>query len=534
MAIRGSKITAIKKGLTEILLAVPVRIKIAGIVVLPVLILGLSLSAWIRGGLSDWLYRLLGGERIQATLHAGSWSVIVITILAVLLSIALTYALMIVLTRPLLELRRVANRVAEGELGTRAHIWAEDEIGDVAGAVNTMIDHMVQSQTVLQRTNERLDALLQVSSAVGKGLDQAEVLNAALFTTLKVTGLRCGWLFLRDTNADAYRLAAAVAPPADMDASFICRCQRAMLDGQLGPSVSMRTCDRGWWTPTKKRTPVHLSVPLEAKSESLGIMNLLWTKEEHPSPGDLELLDAIGIQVSEAVSNASLHADLRGKEAARQVLLRALVSAQEDERSRVSRELHDGAGQALTSLLVRMKALEAVCDDEQLQKGLAMLCTSASEAIEQIRDISYGLRPPALEELGLETALRSLIADLIGDTNLATSFVSDLNNRRLPDDIETATYRIAQEALTNVVRHASANTVRVSIDSGDSKLVLKIEDDGIGFSPHEAVQSGRIHLGIPGIQERVEQLGGTLAITSAPGAGACMEVTLPVYEEVTA
>lgn len=157
--------------LSELLLAVPVRIKIAGIMVLPVLILGFTLNYWVQTSLSDWLSYLLADVRVEAAMRAGGRSVMFVTVLAALASGMLTFLMMLVLTHPLLELRRVAQRIAEGDLTSRARIWARDEIGAVGQSVNAMIDQLVTGQHALQRTNRRLIALNRVAQAAGKDLD---------------------------------------------------------------------------------------------------------------------------------------------------------------------------------------------------------------------------------------------------------------------------------------------------------------------------------------------------------------------------
>jgi signal transduction histidine kinase len=230
------------------------------------------------------------------------------------------------------------------------------------------------------------------------------------------------------------------------------------------------------------------------------------------------------------VANAWLHARLVEKEAARRALLESLVRTQEDERARLARELHDGAGQALTSLLVRLKALEKQAPPGAVAGGLARLQELASATIEQVRELSYQLRPASLEEFGLARALETLLADMAGPAGLEFRHHCVLH-RPLPLDVQTALYRIAQESVSNILRHARAHCVELELVETPLGVALRIDDDGCGFDPAApAPGAGRRHLGLISMQERAELLDGSLTVFSAPGAGTSVQVRLPVLE----
>ena len=315
----------------------------------------------------------------------------------------------------------------------------------------------------------------------------------------------------------------------------MCACQQALLQGDMQSAAVIRECEQlRSSSRLNGATGRHLSLPLAARGECFGILNLLWPHDAEPSQPELELLSAIGVQISEAVANAWLHANVREKEAARQALLSALVRAQQDERARVARELHDGAGQSLTSLLVQLKALESRADPTHLGPRLSDMCTAVSHTIEQVRDLSHRLRPPALEELGLEVALSALVDDMVSQAGLEAEFRSSLGGQRLPPDVETTIYRIAQEALTNALRHSRARKVSIELKGRGHMVHFAVEDDGVGFDADATVRDGRDHLGLASIQERAEILGGSVVVHSAPDAGTCLEVHIPVPVELPA
>ena len=522
----------------DLALSVPVNVKVTGIMLLPVLILGLSLNYWMTSGLSDWLSYLLSDVRVQAAMEAGRRSVTLVTVLGAAASILLAAVLTYLLTRPLRELRAMALRVAEGEMDARAKVYATDEIGDVAAAINTMTDRLVQAQTDLTRSNRRLSAINRVIQAADRELDIHDVLFEILGAVLDVLNLEVGWVYLRDPDRDQFHLASWRNVSADLSARLIhppghalCRCQRMLLSGELSSGVALCACERMAAAYAGAGQAAHFTLPIEAGQLRLGVVNLLAVGEQRLSDEDRDLLAGIGAQISEVVSNAWLRLKLAEKERARQALLESLVDAQEDERGRLARELHDGAGQMLTTLLVRLKTMERQADNPALRSGLASTLDMVSETIEQVRDLSHRLRPAALEELGLATALRTLVADTVEEAGLTAHCQIDPDAQALPRSIEVSLYRIAQEALTNVLRHARAKAVDVKLLRRVGAISLWIRDDGHGFNPSmPAASDGARHLGLVSMRERADKVNGTLSVESEPGGGTTIRVLVPLDE----
>lgn len=522
--------------LYTLILSVPVNIKIAGIMLLPVLILGFSLNYWVTSGLSDWLSYLLTDVRVEAAMAAGRRSVTLVTVLSAAASILLATLLTYLLTRPLHELREMAIQVAEGDLAARAPVYANDEIGEVATAINTMTDHLVQAQAELTRSNRRLMAINRVIQAADREKEIHDILYSILGTVLDVLNLEMGWVYLRDPERDLYHLASWRNVPPTLGAHLLhapahelCRCQRMLQNGELTASVYTCTCARlaAYFPPTKPA--IHLTLPIEAGEQRLGVVNLLYNDDQRLSADDLDLLSAISAQISEVVANAWLRLKLAEKEQARQYLLESLVEAQEEERRRLARELHDGAGQMLTTLLVRLKMLEHQAGQTTVQQGIASTLDLVATTIEQVRDLSYRLRPAALEEFGLAVALRTLVAETLEDAGIDTRCRLELGAVVLPHGVEVSLYRIAQEALTNVIRHAHAEQVAVELTIRNGGVNLQISDDGCGFAPRQpAAQTGKRHLGLISMNERAQMVGGVLHIESTPGKGTTILVYVPM------
>jgi len=506
--------------------------------ILPVVILGLALNYWIQTGLSDWLSYLLTDERVKMAMQAGSRSVSWVTALSALTSILLTSLLMLTLTKPLLELRQVAQRVADGDFASRARIWVQDEIGEVARSTNLMIDRLVNSQEKLERSNRRLDAINRVALAAGTELELQDVLDASLGTTLEVFGLESGWIYMRDPTdprETKYSLVSSVALLSELQADIsenttdLYTCEGELLSQDSGAEAQIHCCARLAGLLGENGDKIfHITIPLEARTRRFGSINLVCSEESIPTENDIDTLTTIGAQVSEFVANAWLHASLKEKEAARQVLLSALVNAQENEQARLARELHDDAGQSLTSLLIRLKTLEKQTTTADLRDSVIELCDTTSETIEKVRRISHRLRPAALEEFGLEVALRTLAEEILADVGASVVLQFQLEGRRLPFEIETNLYRITQEALTNIIRHAKAGNVLIELIALPHALGLRIEDNGVGFSPDEVGGEESQHrLGLISMQERAEMLGGSLMLQSASGEGTSLQVRIP-------
>jgi two-component system, NarL family, sensor histidine kinase UhpB len=191
--------------------------------------------------------------------------------------------------------------------------------------------------------------------------------------------------------------------------------------------------------------------------------------------------------------------------------LRALA-AQEGERRRMALELHDEVGQALTAAMLRLDSAEV----DEAKEGLRA-------ALEEVREIARRLRPEALDDLGLTNALRALVATLGRGAHLDVTPEIDPGLPALTDEQELVTYRVAQEALTNAVRHSNAGTVRFRLASGDGEVVLSVEDDGEGFAAGVSEGSG-----LRGMRERALLVRGKLEIDSAPGRGTAVRLRVPV------
>jgi two-component system, NarL family, sensor histidine kinase UhpB len=204
------------------------------------------------------------------------------------------------------------------------------------------------------------------------------------------------------------------------------------------------------------------------------------------------------------------------------------IAAQEEERKRIARELHDGIAQTMAALRIRLRVARSLEDSEARTQLLERVGAELGEATEEIRRIAQGLRPPALDMLGLAVAIESCVRS-IGDTpGLAVSTELEGVEGLLEPEAELVLYRIVQEALSNVARHSRAGTVKVRLGYAAASVTATVEDDGRGFDLGAEMDSGG--LGLFGMQERAGYVGGSVKVESEPGRGTRVRVVIPVVE----
>ena len=235
-----------------------------------------------------------------------------------------------------------------------------------------------------------------------------------------------------------------------------------------------------------------------------------------------DLADAFNAMTDELAHTEELR---REREVLRRQLLEKVITTQEDERRRIARELHDSTSQNLTSLIVGLRIMETNCAQCAAQSKATDLRRVASKTLDEVHDLSMRLRPRVLDDLGLAAALERLVHEWQARYKLPVDVVIQLNER-LPGDVETAIYRIVQETLTNIARHARAKSASILVERRGDVVRAIVEDDGVGFDVD--TNHGERHLGLLGMRERAELLGGTLTIESTPEHGTSLFIEIPL------
>jgi PAS domain S-box-containing protein len=407
----------------------------------------------------------------------------------------------------------------------------------------------------LDREKKRLELLYDLSQNLSSTLDPAEVAGRALQLMLPALGGHRGEILLfQPDSSELHSLTtfgndgAETTHPSDRQPGPAHGLIDHVVRTRTAAAVSDVRHSEVWqtWPGLGDEIRSLVVMPLLANDELIGVLCLMSEQPSFYRYEQLPLLQAATIPVALAVSNARLYrAEQQARQTAEQLfeevrtsqeqllkMAEEVVSAQEDERRRISRELHDEAGQALTGIKISLSLLR-----DELPPDRVALHTIVDEAIqvtsqtmEQIRSLAHALHPPALTYLGLGPALEGFCIDFSRRTRLPVHFsCSDLPD--LPGGVSVCFYRFLQEALTNSAKHAAATSVTVALTFQDDEICCQVIDDGRGFKPELLGSSSRrkMGLGIVGMQERFALLGGTLKIESREGEGACLTARLPWY-----
>lgn len=285
-----------------------------------------------------------------------------------------------------------------------------------------------------------------------------------------------------------------------------------------------------------------LGVPIVLRGRNLGNLYLTDKNGGEPfSDEDEQLLVQLAAHAAVAIENARLYgqtseslqqtvAELRAANAQLAHLSSLAIGAQEEERRRLARELHDGTAQELATLLVRLRVLERTEEPHELRLRLGEFREVIARALDDVRRMALDLRPTMLDDLGLVPALEAHTRDMARRWGITVRFETQGLDRRLPNQTELVAYRIVQEALSNIFKHSQATEATVTLVLRGRELRITVRDNGRGFDVGRTLASRERGLGLFGMQERAALVGGHLELASAPGAGTRVTASLPVRE----
>jgi signal transduction histidine kinase len=226
----------------------------------------------------------------------------------------------------------------------------------------------------------------------------------------------------------------------------------------------------------------------------------------------------------------SLYEELKRKEEMRGELLHKLISAQEEERRRIARELHDEMSQTLTALLIALEAVREVNSPEAIKEKIGGINGLALRAIDSTHRMIFDLRPTVLDDLGLSAAIKWYAEERLKPLGINVHFEGDILEMRLPTEIETALFRVVQEAIANIAKHSEAENVIINLELTNGLVTVEVEDDGKGFDIEGSsdIKIGSRGLGLLGMKERILLIEGRFEIHSQPGSGTRVVVTVPL------
>jgi signal transduction histidine kinase len=369
--------------------------------------------------------------------------------------------------------------------------------------------------------SEQLEALNEVGTALAGEIDLARLLGliarrlrALTRARLVTIALPAGGGTLRVEAADGDRADEVLGLQLEQARSKSGRVLERRLAERVDSLAEDSEVDQE--AAVRFRARSGLYAPMIARGRPIGVI------VAHDKEGaDTRFTDE-DLRLAETFApRAAVAVDLSARVAGDAV--RRVVEAQELERRRLARELHDQTGQELTSILLGLKAVEEAGSVEERAEALAAVREQVVETLHDVRRLAVELRPKALDDFGLPAALEHLRDTFSEQTGIRVELESQIAGR-LPSDVETALYRIVQEALTNIVKHAQASSVSIVLTRNNRAVTAVIEDDGRGFVPGDGSEGQ----GLIGVDERLALLGGKLKIESSPGAGATIVAEVPL------
>ena len=439
------------------------------------------------------------------------------------------------------------KKLESGDLDARTGLpYGQGELSQLARAFDQMAEALKQrekehrrAEEEIMRHNRDLMALNTITATVSSSLELPEVLESLkqlLEEQLNVPG---GIIYFYDEFDDSLSVEAAWGVPATILAEFkrlpadtlhyerVVRKKETLLRADLDQVIPFHTLGLKEFRP---KWQSYLCVPLVAKGDVQGVLDLFSQAPTEFTDEHVSLFTSLGLQVGVAIQNGRLFEQIWDGRRRLQMLSQELLEVQEAERLRISRELHDEVGQALTAIKVNLQAALRFADGGSLSAYLEESIGVVERTLDQVRNLSLDLRPSMLDDLGVLAAVRWYLDRQANRAGFQALFTAEMPDVRLTTDMETTCFRVVQEGLTNAVRHSQARNVWVTIQQCDSELELVVRDDGVGFDVGAVMKrgAGDLSLGLLGMQERVELMGGRIQIRSDPERGTEIRALFPL------
>jgi signal transduction histidine kinase len=480
---------------------------------------------------------------------------------ALLAGVGITWMFTKRIVRPIEKLTSACQEITEGNLSVEVPLEGPGEIGRLGSSFALMRNRLKESlnqiqnwadeledrirlrtteleesQEKLQKANRELSVLNTVGDALRQSLNLTSTMNTALERMIELSEAGFGCIFLKQQENQEPVIAAQSSRDVDFGITRLLPALRSHVTNIFSKerADAFKMPLRSIPLNNHREVDYFIAtfIPLIGKESIPGVMVLVKKNHCGFSIHEKELYRSIGIQIGISIENALLFQRLLQKEESLSQLVHKLIAAQEEERRRIARELHDETSQSLTALSVGLRTaiMAKARTPEEVKKRLGPLDGMASGMLEEISRMIQDLRPSLLDDMGLLSALDWYADVRLRSRGIQVSWEIVGIERRLPLELETTIFRLGQEAISNVAKHAKAESVTILIEFLDHHIVLEIDDDGNGFDAEQILSNNLSSMayGLLGMRERVDLFGGVLTIDSRVGVGTRVRAELPV------
>ncbi|MFB6468658.1 histidine kinase [Cytobacillus sp. Hz8] len=429
-----------------------------------------------------------------------------------IISALIVFGLTKILTYPINQLVHLTNEVSKGKLSQRIHSSADDEIGKLTKSFNKMLDSLQKVEKEkeeyieqIKNRNKELSLLNNLSKNLTNVNQLRDMLSKFASELVELLNLNSAYIEVEiEGQTEVF-----------FDRKAFCR---NLYENQN--VCAQGSCIKG------EVNYIH-NIPLKMNNgKIIGRISICCVNELGNT--FINILSSLANQLAVSVENLQLWNEIKKKEEIRLMLLEKLIHAQEDERKRIARELHDETSHSLSSMLVELKMLQEGSEKRKIE-AIGNLRKLVQVAIEEVHQLAWQLRPNILDKFGLKVAIERYVEEFKKVNNVEVDLVISGELGVLKQETETAIFRLIQESLTNISKYAGATFVSIILISVENQVSIVIEDDGIGFDVKEVLERdpSKEHLGLLGMHERISILDGTLDIESEPKKGTTILAKIP-------
>lgn len=432
-----------------------------------------------------------------------------------LLSGLVVFGLTRILTLPISNLVLLTNKVSSGNLTERIQSYPKDEIGKLTNSFNHMLDALEESESQRKEyvskiniRNKELTLLNRLSQNFKSEQELKEILQFFVKQLVKDFNLKNASIVIEIADIKEHFY--------DSSCEFGVEHCDSIKNGVENCNIDNREL---YFFPLRRNGGSFMG-------------NISICSATKLDKNFINILNSLANQLSVSIENLELWKEVKKKEEIRLMLLEKLIRAQEEERKRIARELHDETSHMLSSMLVELKMLEEG-DQETKTKSIGHLRDLVRSTIEELHKMAWQLRPTVLDKFGLKVAIERYVQEFQKSTGITTELIIKCGQKSMHLELETTIYRLVQESLTNIIKYANADNVSVIILSNGKQVSVVVEDNGIGFNVQSVMGKGpsKNHLGLLGMLERIALFNGLLDIESKIGEGTTIFAKIPLLTE---